>query len=146
VLVIELSGAFLVRDVMTKAVKTVGIDDLVKDAAEKMTKFNIGSVVVMDIERKKPIGIITERDVLTLVTGYPEPLMHRVRDVMSQPLVTVDSGSTIEETARLMAEKHVKRLPVIENDRLVGIVTSSDIVRASPIIVNILMDLLKSNY
>jgi CBS domain-containing protein len=62
---------------------------------------------------------------------------------MSRGLVTIDVDSSIEEVAQLMANKRIKRLPVMENNKLVGIVTSSDIMRASPILVNALLDLLK---
>jgi len=68
-----MSGVLLVRDVVTKAVKTVRMDTSVKEAVEKMNKFNIGSVVVMDMERRRPIGILTERDILRMVEQYPEP-------------------------------------------------------------------------
>lgn len=139
-----LSGILLVRDIMTKDVKTVGIDTSVRDAVQKMNKFRIGSVVVMDIEKKRLLGILTERDILRLVELQPEPFILKVKEVMSSPLVTVGADTSIEDAARLMAIKQIKRLPVIDNDRLVGIITSSDIVRASPILVATLTDLLRS--
>ena len=128
---------------MTKKVKTVGLEDTVKDAVEKMNKFNIGSVVVMDTDRKRPLGIITERDILRLVERYPDPLILNVKQVMSHPLVTVDADTSIEEAARIMAMKQIKRLATVENGKLTGIVSSSDIMRASPRLVNTLTNLLK---
>lgn len=133
----------MVRTIMTKNVKTVGHEDTVKDAVEKMNKFNIGSVVVMDTYRKTPLGIITERDILRLVERYTDPLLINVKQVMSYPLVTVDVDTSIEEAARIMAKKQIKRLATVEDGKLVGIVSSSDIMRASPRLVNILTNLLK---
>ncbi len=131
----------MVRDAMTQAVKTVGTNASIEVAVRKMNKFNIGSVVVVDTERRRPVGIVTERDILRLVERYPEPLIVKVKQVMSQPVVTIDSETSIEEAARLMAKKRIKRLPVVEEDRLVGIITSSDIMKASPRLVSLLMEL-----
>lgn len=59
-----------------------------------------------------------------MVEQYPEPSIVEVRKVMSHPLVTVDPDTSIEEAARLMASKGIKRLPVVEKDKLIGIITS----------------------
>ena len=134
-----MAGVLLVRDIMTQKIKTVGIDASVEEAVLKMNKFNIGSVVVVDVERSRPLGIVTERDVLRLVERYPEPLIIKVKDVMSQPLVTVGDDTGMEEAARLMAREGIKRLPVVQDDKLVGIVTSSDIMKASPRLVSLLL-------
>jgi len=129
---------------MTKKVRTVGINSSLMEAVRKMNKFNIGSVVVVDTDRDRLVGILTERDVLKSIESYSELSAIRVKQVMSQPLVTVDAQANIEEAARLMTKKSLKRLPVVENSRLVGIITSSDIMRASPILVNTLTDILRS--
>ena len=139
-----MSGVLLVRDVMTRRVRTVGINSSLMEAVRKMNKFNIGSVVVVDTDRDRLVGILTERDVLKSIESYSELSAIRVKQVMSQPLVTVDAQANIEEAARLMTKKSLKRLPVVENSRLVGIITSSDIMRASPILVNTLTDILRS--
>jgi CBS domain-containing protein len=139
-----MSGSLLVRDVMTHAVKTVGVDSLVREAIEKMNRFNIGSVVVTDVGRRRPLGILTERDVLRLVERHPEPRILSVKDVMSHPVVTINADLTLEEAAKLMATRHIKRVPVLENERMVGIITSSDVVRASPMVIILLRDLLAS--
>lgn len=128
---------------MTKSVKTVGIEATIGEAVQKMNKFHIGSVVVVDSEKKRPLGILTERDILRLVELSPAPLLDRVKEVMSRQLVTIDPSAGVEEAAGLMARKGVKRLPVMEGDELVGIITSSDIIRANPTLVKALMDLLK---
>ena len=138
-LVMSMAGVIMVRDFMTQDVKTVGIDATIEEAVQKMNKFAIGSVVVVDTERRKPLGIVTERDILRLVEQYPEPLVLKVKQVMSQPLISTDSDTSIEEAARLMVKNRIKRLPVVENDRLVGIVTSSDVMSTSPKLIGLIM-------
>ena len=128
---------------MSKSVKTVEIEATVKDAVQKMNKFNIGSVVVTDSDRKKILGILTERDILRLVEEDIAPLEIKVKEVMSHQPITIDASATIEEAAELMAKRHIKRLPVLEADKLVGVITSSDIIRANPILIKALMDTLK---
>ena len=134
----------MVRDAMTQAVKTVGTNASIEVAVRKMNKFNIGSVVVVDTDRERLVGILTERDVLKSIESYSELSVVRVKQIMSQPLITIDAQANIEEAAKLMTKRGLKRLPVVENSRLVGIITSSDIMRASPILVNTLTDILRS--
>lgn len=132
----------MVRDVMTKAVKTVRVDDSVMEAVQKMNKFRISSVVVMD--GKRPVGILTERDILERIVEHCiDPRVIKVRESMSSPIVTIRPHMSIEEAAGLMAQKKIKKLPVIADDKLVGIVTSMDIMRAAPKLVNLLEDLLR---
>lgn len=129
---------------MKKDVKTVGVESSLKEAVVKMNKFHIGSVIVTDRQRKKPIGIVTERDILRLVELTPDSLIGKVGEVMSHPVITIEADSTIEEAADLMAKREIKRLPVIEDEKLVGVVTLSDIMRASPMLINVLTELIKS--
>jgi CBS domain-containing protein len=143
-LVVAMSGVILVRDVMAKTVKTVTTDSSLQAAVQKMNKFNIGSVVVMDPKRNRCIGIVTERDVLKTVQSYSEPMIVSIKQIMSHPLVTVDVDTSIEEAARIMAKNNIKRLPVMKDDKIAGIITSSDIMRASPMLVNTFLDLLRS--
>lgn len=124
-------GGMLVRDIMSRAVKTVRPSSTVKEAVEKMNKFGIGSVVV--VEGDRPLGIITERDILRrVVEGGMEPSVAKAKDVMSAPLITIPEGATAEEAARLMGERGIKKLPVVSGGRLVGIVTSTDLIRHTP--------------
>lgn len=132
----------MVRDFMTRAVKTVRIDANVRDAVKKMNKFNIGSIVVVD--GKRPVGIITERDILRrIVEEGTDPSMIEVKQIMPHPTVTIQPDASIEEAAKLMAKKRIKKLPVVENDKLVGIITTMDLTRASPKIVSLMEELLR---
>ncbi len=137
-----MSGIILVRDVMAKNVKTVRTDDSAHDAVVKMNKFDVGSVIV--VNNGKPLGIITAKNILTRVV---EPRLDagvlRARDVMTSPLVTIDPDAPIEEAARIMGRRRIKKLPVMEKDKLVGILSDSDIVRANPNQIGILRELLK---
>ncbi|MEM3017745.1 MAG: CBS domain-containing protein [Candidatus Bathyarchaeia archaeon] len=134
-----MEGALLVRDVMTENVRTVRPNSTITEVVRKMNKFEVGSVVVVEGER--PVGLITERDILRRVlevTLAAEAM--KAKEVMSSPLVTVSSEATVEEAARLMVERHIKKLPVVKDGKLIGIVTSTDIVRSQPRMVEILSD------
>lgn len=137
-----MSGILQVRDVMTRNVKTVRTDDTVLEAVSKMNKFHIGSVVVVNNDR--PIGIITERNILEkIVETSLDPASVRVRDIMSRPLVTIESNASVDEAIDIMVKKSIKKLPVVEENKLVGILSTSDIVRASPTQIGILEELLR---
>jgi len=138
-----MSGILLVREVMTTNVKTVRPFSTVKDVVQKMNKFGIGSVVV--VEEDRPVGIITERDIMrSIAEQFFDPSVVKVKDIMSTQLVTISADVSVEEAARLMATRKIKKLPVVENQKLVGIVTSMDVMRANPKIVGLLEELLKT--
>ena len=137
-----MSGLLLVRDVMSDNVKTVRVDQNILDAVKKMNKFRIGSVVVLSGDR--PVGIITERNILQrVVEPCVDPRVIRAKDIMATPLRTFEPDAPLEEAARLMVKHGVKKLPVIEEDRIIGIITTSDLVKASPIQLSIIEELLK---
>lgn len=105
----------------------------VLDAAKLMKERKIGNVVV--VEKKQPIGILTESDILKkIVADEKNPREVLVKDVMSTPIIVVDPYVTLEEAIRIMGKCSVRRLPVIENNELIGIVTQKDISRISPIL------------
>jgi CBS-domain-containing membrane protein len=136
-----MSGVILVRDIMSRNVKTVRTDDTVHAAVQK-NKFHIGSVIVTNNNR--PVGIITERNILArIVEPRLDAAIVNAKDVMSSPLVTIDLNMAVEDAAKIMAQKVIKTLPVVEKDKVVGVVTSSDIVRTSPTQLRILEELLR---
>ena len=137
-----MSGLMIVRDVMTKNIKTVKPDDTVHSAVQKMNKFDIGSVIVVSSGR--PVGIITETNVMRrIVEPRMDPATVWSKDIMSSPLTTIDENAAVEEAAKLMAEKKINRVPVMKGDKLVGLISSTDIVRASPTQLGILDELLR---
>ena len=137
-----MSGTLLVRDIMVRNIKTVRTDDSVYDAALKMNKFSIGSVIVTNNGR--PVGIITERNVLDrIVVPRLDAGSVRAKDIMSSPLVTIDIHTDVDEAAHIMAKKKIKKLPVIDGEKVVGLVSTSDIIRVNPTQIGILNELLR---
>jgi CBS domain-containing protein len=124
-----MEGTLLVSEIMSKNVRTVRPNSTVTEIVRKMNKFEIGSVVV--VEGEKPVGIITERDILRRVlevTLASEAL--KAKEIMSAPLITVSDQSTVDEAARIMVDKRIKKMPVVHEGKLVGIVTSTDVMRS----------------
>ena len=138
-----MAGIVLVRDVMSKNVRVVRPDSSAKEVVATMNKFDIGSVVVVQGER--PVGIITERDILRRIVEpclAPETLT--ARQIMTSPVITIDENASINEAAKLMAKKGIKRLLVTRNnDKLVGIITFTDIVTKVPDMLSILEELVR---
>jgi len=120
-----------VNQVMSKNVLTLDKTVSLQEAAEKMKSLKVGCVIVL--EDKNPVGIITERDFVTKVAAEGRPLFTEISEVMSFPLITIDSEETIWEASELMKEKQIHKLPVKENEQVVGIVTTTDIVRISSV-------------
>ncbi len=137
-----MSGLMIVRDVMAKNIKTVKPDDSVYAAVQKMNKFDIGSVIVVSSGR--PVGIITETNIMRrIVEPRMDPATVWAKDIMSSPLTTIDENEAVEEAAKIMAAKRINRLPVTNGTKLVGLISSTDIVKASPMQLGILDELLK---
>jgi CBS domain-containing protein len=120
-----------VREVMTEEVISVDIGTSVKDAAEEMERRDISSIVIL--ERGQPAGIVTERDLVRKVLLGGLPLETEIGEIMSSPLITVEPDTELCEVSNLMAEAKIRRLPVKEGNKLVGIVTATDIFEISPI-------------
>ena len=96
-----------------------------------MSNNNIGCVVIVDdLETRKPIGIITERDVIkTIGMLQPHQMIVPVREHMSHPLITLSSKATIADAMKLMYERKIRRVIILEKDKLAGILTDKDIFR-----------------
>jgi len=120
-----------VHQFMSKNVLTLDKSVSVQEAAEKMKSLKVGCVIILD--NKNPVGIITERDFVTKVVAEGRPLFTEISEVMSSPLITIDSEETVWEASELMKEKQIHKLPVKENEQIVGIVTTTDIVKISSV-------------
>ncbi len=120
-----------VNEVMNKDVLTLDKSTSLQEAAEHMKKLNIGCVIVT--ENDNPIGIVTERDFVTKIAAEGRPLFTEIKEVMSLPLITINSEETIWEASELMKEKTIHKLPVTDNGKIIGIITTSDIVRISSV-------------
>jgi CBS domain-containing protein len=132
-----------VKDVMTRRVRTTGSDATISEAAKAMAKWKIGALVVVDGD--VPVGILTEGDISRFVAKGLDPLVTHVATA-KKALVTVSSGERIEVAAKIMAEAGVKKLPVMEEDRLVGIITQTDIVNSSFALVTSLKEMVQARY
>ena len=117
-----------IDDVMSKHVIMVPGNISVAEVTEIMGKKRIGSVIVS--KYGKPFGIFTERDLLTTFLTRGKPLKTKVGDAASSPLITIPLGMSVHQTALTMALKHIRRLPVLKDGEMVGIVTARDLVEA----------------
>ena len=125
------------EDVMVREVVTVDENVSVKEAAEIMAQQIINSVIAT--EKGKATGILTERDILRrIVVEDKNSKKTKVKDIMSSPLIIIEPSTDLVKAARLMFEKKIKNLPVIENNRLTGLVSLTDICRLQPEILKIL--------
>lgn len=120
---------------MIKTVETLEAKATVKEAVTIMNEHGTDCLVIVKDER--PIGIITERDMLKrvlLAGGFPTT---KVFQIMSTPLVLGDPQMSVQDAVRLMVEKKIKKLPIIENGRLVGLMTLADLARSIAYLENI---------
>lgn len=117
-----------VKDVMTKDVVTVESGKTVVEAASVMAEKDLGCLVV--VVKGFPVGIVTERDLVRRIVAVRGSFDVRVREVMSKTLVTIGPNVSLREAARVMASNRVRRLPVLDGNRLVGIIGASDFVRS----------------
>jgi CBS domain-containing protein len=126
-----------VEDVMTKEVITIDEHATVKEAADIMDKNEISCLTAL--RKGKAIGIITERDLLKrIIVEAKNPEKTKVKEVMSSPLEVVALGTVLEKALRLMFRKKIKKLPIVEKDNLLGLVSLTDIARCQPAIITLL--------
>ena len=129
-----------VRDVMVREVITVDENSTVKEAVDIMNEFQIGSLIVL--EKGKAIGIVTERDFLRRVIAEAKDAKNtRVGEIMTTPLVVVEPSADLEEAVKLMFQRKIKKLAVVDAKKLVGIVTLTDIARFQPQMIKMLKQL-----
>jgi CBS domain-containing protein len=115
-----------VRDAMTEDPRSIGSSASVVEAARLMREEHIGSLPITDDE--KLVGMITDRDITTRVVAEAADLKTTsVGEVYSRDLISVEPDNDLDEALQLMARHQVRRLPVVENGRLVGIVAQADI-------------------
>ncbi len=116
-----------VKDIMTKDVVTIESNRTAFDAAQIMVEKELGCVIV--VVRAFPVGIITERDIVRRIVAKRASFDSKVTDVMTKTLITVEPETSLKEAARIMSSNKIRRLPVLKQNKLVGIVVASDFVR-----------------
>jgi len=131
-----------VKEIMTRDVVTIDIKNDVQHLAHKMLVYDVGSVIVTD--KKQPVGIVTERDIVRKIVSMnlkPEDIS--IKELMTTPLITIPATEDVTDTMHKMVKMEIKRLPVVENAKLVGIVTDTDLLAISAEMGSIFSDLIK---
>jgi CBS domain-containing protein len=117
-----------IKEVMTRDVRACEPNATVADAAKVMAQEDVGPVPI--VEDGRLVGIVTDRDIVVRVVAEGrDPNATTVKEIASTDLVTVSPGDDLDEVLNLLAERQVRRLPVVEGDRLVGIVAQADVAR-----------------
>ena len=129
-----------IKDIMSTPVKTVKETEKVSEAAKKMDRHGIGGIIVVD-RKGKPVGIITERDIVKRVVAKNlHPSKVKAASIMSEPLATISPNKDISEAAKTMRRLKIRRLAVMEETRLVGVITSKDIVDITPALIDVIVE------
>ncbi len=126
-MVIENDGNFSVKEIMNPNVVSLPPDATLKDASELMASRKIGSIVVVD--KNEPVGIITERDFATKIMLKSYSPDTKVSEVMSSPLTHISSNQSVADVIDIMANKDIRKIPVIDEGRVIGIVTGTEFLR-----------------
>lgn len=138
----ESTHSMSVRDIMSVNVVTMPPDASILEVAKLMDTMDLGSIVIVDKER--PVGIITEADIVRRVVAVGKDVNATVaRDVMSTPLFYVSPTTPLTEAMRIMARSNIRRVVVLKNDSLAGIITSRDILKWSPELIDVLVESLR---
>ena len=114
----------IVKDMMSKEIECCSLLDNMYEVAVKMKELNVGAIPIVDEERL--VGMITDRDIVIRGVAEKNPGSTKVEKIMSDQLVTVTSDTTTNQAAKLMAEHQIRRLPVVEGENLIGIVSLGD--------------------
>ena len=118
----------LVEEIMSRDVVSIDCNKAVIDACKVYSKHKVGSLVVMD--KNIIVGIITERDTIErVILQNKDPKKTKVREIMSPNIITVHALAPLERAAQIMKESDIKKLPVILNNEIVGIITETDLSR-----------------
>jgi len=132
------------RDVMVREVVKGDIDLTILEAAKLMRKYDVDSIVVLD--HGDPVGIVTEGDIISeLVSKDVKPSEVKLKDIMTTPLITASPSDRLSDIAKKMARERIRKIPVIENGKLVGIVADVDIISVSSEMNSILAELIEMN-
>lgn len=117
----------LVKDIMTRSIISVDSLVTVNEAAKTMEKAGVGAVLIM--EKNAPLGIMTDRDFAIKIAAHAYPIHTKVKQVMSSPLIHVGPDDEVWVAADLMYSRKIHKLPVIDEDQLLGIVTTTDLIK-----------------
>ncbi len=134
--------SMFVRDIMAVNVISMPPDASVFEVSKAMAEMDIGSVIIADKDR--PLGIITESDIVRrVIVGEKDTKTTTASEIMSSPIVHVEPGTGLTDAMRVMARSNIRRVAVLKNNSLAGIITSRDLLRWSPELIDILVESLR---
>lgn len=115
-----------VKDIMSTDVACIGIDDSIQKAAQLMKRYDVGSIPVC--QQSEVVGILTDRDIALRSVAQGQNSDHQsVKNVMSSEIVVGEPDMNVHDAAQMMSQNQIRRLPIVNNGRLVGIVSLGDI-------------------
>ena len=133
-----------VRDVMTRTVVTATPEMTAAQAGKKMVEKRVGSIII--VKDDKPVGIVTESDMVAkVIFKNVKPSSIKLEQLMSKPLITTKSSDDVHDAVLMMVQKKIRRLPVLDGDELVGIITDADVIQVSSEVNQILDNLIEMN-
>ena len=131
-----------VRDVMTRTVVTATPEMTAAQAGKKMVEKRVGSIIIVTDD--KPVGIVTESDMVAkVIFKNVKPSSIKLEQLMSKPLITTKSSDDVHDAVLMMVQKKIRRLPVLDGDELVGIITDADVIQVSSEVNQILDNLIE---
>lgn len=140
----EIEREVSVAEVMNKTVITMDINTDVPAIAREMVKHDVGSVIIT--ENEKAMGIITERDLVRdIIAKDRKPSKVNASKILSSPLVTVEPETSVVKASEIMLKANIKRLPVLEDGTIIGVVSNTDMLMVTPGLSTILKDLIDMN-
>lgn len=131
-----------VKEIMTRAVVSIDLGSDVPSLAKKLLDYDVGSIIVTDGDQ--PVGIVTERDIVKkIVSRKLRPDEISIKELMTTPLITIPTTEDVTDAMFKMVKLKIRRLPVVERAKLVGIVTEADLLAVSVDMGSIFSDLIK---
>ena len=115
-----------IADIMTKSVISVDASITVNEAAKMMEDSKVGAVIVM--ENNTPVGIVTDRDFAVKIVAHAYQITTPIKQIMSSPLFSINSDESVRTAADLMHDRGIRKLPVIDDEKIVGMITATDLV------------------
>jgi signal-transduction protein with cAMP-binding, CBS, and nucleotidyltransferase domain len=129
---------------MTRTVVTATPEMTAAQAGKKMVEKRVGSIIIVTDD--KPVGIVTESDMVAkVIFKNVKPSSIKLEQLMSKPLITTKSSDDVHDAVLMMVQKKIRRLPVLDGDELVGIITDADVIQVSSEVNQILDNLIEMN-
>lgn len=133
-----------VSDVMSRRLITADTSETADSLARIMAEDGVGCIII--VKENHPIGIVTERDlVVKLISKNIQPSEVKAQDIMSTPLITINPDKSVELALREMARRRIRRLPVVQGNKLIGLVSDTDLLSVSSELSEILRDVIRQN-